>query len=58
MGLALDGPRENEQTVKIDGVEILVNDDALPYVPGNVIDYARSPQGDGFTIYSESGRCC
>ena len=58
LGLALDGPRENEQTIKIDGVEILVNDDALPYATGSVIDYAGSPEGNGFTISSESGKCC
>lgn len=58
MGVALDEPSEEEQTVPADGLEILVSDEVKPYVPGNVLDWVQAFGGEGFVLAPESGSCC
>ncbi len=58
MGLVLDGPKENEEIVQLDGVGILINTDAKPYTSDKIIDYVTAPEGEGFTIQDNSGSCC
>ena len=56
--MALDGPRENEQTVQVNGIDLLINSDAEPHTSGKILDYIQSPEGEGFIIQPESGQCC
>ena len=58
MGVALDGPQENEQTIAVDDLEILVGDDVKPYAVGNVLDWVTAFGGDGFIIQPANGQSC
>ena len=50
MGLALDEPNDGDERVSLEGVDILVDKFARPYVEGSVVDYVQSLWGKGFTI--------
>lgn len=56
--MALDEPQENEEIFKVDIFDILINEDAKPYTSGNILDYIRTIEGEGFTLQPESGQCC
>ncbi len=56
--MALDEPKENEQPIQVNGIDLLVNSDAQPYTSGNILDYIQSSEGEGFIIQPESGQCC
>jgi Fe-S cluster assembly iron-binding protein IscA len=56
--LALDEPNDQDERVSLDGVEILVDRRALPYVEGSVVDYVESFWGKGFTIRPAHGGSC
>ena len=57
MGMALDEPKENEQPVNVNGIDVLVEDEARPLVEDTTIDYIENPDGEGFIIKG-SGDCC
>ena len=48
--MALDEPNDGDERVSLEGVDILVDKFALPYVEGSVVDYVQSLWGKGFTI--------
>ena len=50
MGMALDEPKENEQPVKVNGIDVLVEDFIKDLVDDTKIDYVENPDGKGFTI--------
>jgi Fe-S cluster assembly iron-binding protein IscA len=56
LGLALDEPRENEDTVHANGIDVLIGDEVKPFVSEQRIDYIKSTQGEGFTIAPKSGQ--
>jgi Fe-S cluster assembly iron-binding protein IscA len=58
LGMALDEPSENEQTVEVDGIDVLITDDVKPYASGNVLDWVDAYGDEGFTLQPESGSCC
>ena len=58
MGLALDEPKENEETIKINDIDILMSDHVKPFASMNEIDYIKSPNGEGFIIAQKSGNSC
>lgn len=58
MGVALDEPREEEQTVPADGLDILVSDEVKPYASGNILDWVQAFGGEGFVLQPESGSTC
>lgn len=57
MGMALDEPKENEQPVNVNGINVLVEDEAMPLVEDTTIDYINHPDGEGFII-TGSKECC
>ena len=57
MGMALDEPEDNEQSVSVNGIDVLIADFAQPFVDGTTIDYVRQPQGEGFIITGAGGGC-
>ena len=64
MGLALDEPNEKEDTIQVNGIDLLISDDVKPAASANKIDYIESPEGEGFVIALKSGEsgcgesCC
>ena len=50
MGIALDELKENEETTRINGIDLLIADQVKPYSDGNKIDYVQSANGEGFVI--------
>ena len=58
MGVALDEPKENEQTVEADGFDVLIADEVKPFATGNMLDWVKSIGGEGFVLRPESGGCC
>ena len=54
MGMALDEPKENEKPMDINGINVLIEESALPLVDGVTVDYVTDPDGEGFTIIGAS----
>ena len=50
LGLALDELKENEETIQVNSIDLLMSDDVKPYADGNTLDYIQSPEGEGFVI--------
>ena len=58
MGLALDEPNENEDTIQVNGIDVLISDEVKPTANVNKLDYIKSPHGEGFVITPKSGQSC
>jgi len=58
LGLALDESNENEDTTLINSIDVLLSDDVKTIVERNIIDYVKSPYGEGFTITPEGNTYC
>jgi len=58
LGLALDEPNDKDERLSLEGLEVLVDKRALPYVEGSVVDYVQSFWGTGFTIRPAYGGIC
>ena len=56
--MALDEPREEEQTIPADGLEILVSDKVKPYASGNTLDWVQAFGGEGFVLVPEFDTGC
>jgi Fe-S cluster assembly iron-binding protein IscA len=52
--MVLDEPGENEQAVKINGIDILIDEYERNFIDGTVIDYVKEARGEGFIINSGS----
>ena len=52
MAMALDEPKENEKTFHIDGVDILIDEQAIPFLDGWTIESDR--EGFIFTMSVEA----
>ncbi len=50
MGMALDEPGTNEVITKLDGIDVLISEDARNMAEKSTIDYETGPYGEGFTI--------
>ena len=57
MGMALDEPKENEQPVHINGIDVLIADHAKPFVDGATVDYVKHWYSDEFVITGSAGVC-
>ncbi len=58
MGLALDEPKENEKATQVNGIDVLVSQDARKSADGLVIDYVNTPFGEGFDVRPAEGGAC
>jgi Fe-S cluster assembly iron-binding protein IscA len=56
--MALDELRDNEKTIPVNGLDVLIEDYIRPYLDGYTIDFVNTPYGDGFTISSPDGNGC
>jgi len=50
--MALDEPEENEKSVQVNGIELLISDYIRPHVEGLKIDYLQEKYRKGFTFNS------
>lgn len=48
--MALDVPKENDQTLEVSGVKVIVDSMSGQYLNGAVVDYVDSLMGAGFKI--------
>ena len=58
MGLALDELKENENTIQVNGIDVLISDAIKPFADANTIDYVSSPYGEGFVMESAGQTYC
>ena len=58
MGLALDEPVEKEEIARINGLDVLIAEEAKDLVEEGELDYADSPYGKSFTIKTGAGGDC
>jgi Fe-S cluster assembly iron-binding protein IscA len=58
--LALDEPNENVKVHNINEIEVIIDDNILPYTENNQIDYIENSYGEGFSIGPIGGStgCC
>ena len=52
--MALDEPKENEESVQVNGIDVLIADSVKPLVDGTVVDYINDPTGKGFVVKGAS----
>ena len=50
MGMALDEPEEDEQSINVNGIDVLISEPVLPHVNGTVIDYVKQSNEEGFVL--------
>ncbi len=48
--MTLDEPLTNEIATKVDGIDILISDEAKSLADTSTLDYEGGPYGEGFTI--------
>jgi Fe-S cluster assembly iron-binding protein IscA len=48
--MTLDEPKTNEKATKVDGIDILISDEARSLAEMSTIDYESGPNGEVFTI--------
>lgn len=54
MGLALDEPNENEQPLRINGIDVLIEESARLWVDEATVDYVKDDYSEGFVIKGSS----
>lgn len=60
LSFARDGATEREVSFTSNGVEVYVDEDALPFVEGATVDFQQTMLGEGFHIENpndEKGNC-
>lgn len=55
MGLALDEPQASEQTVAINGLDVLIDEQVKHFIDGATIDYITDKLQEGFVITPANG---
>lgn len=58
MGLALEEPNDQDESITVDGIEIRVEKRAAGFAAQSVVDYIDSAWGKGFTIRAAAGGDC
>lgn len=58
MGLALDEPHENDDTIDLNGIELLVDTATKMHLSGHLIDFINSGYRQGFVIMKEWRGTC
>jgi hypothetical protein len=48
--MTLDEPQTNEIATKVDGIDVLMSDEARNLAGTSTLDYEISPYGEGFTM--------
>jgi Fe-S cluster assembly iron-binding protein IscA len=58
LGLALEEPNDQDESLSIGGIEVRVEKRAAGFAAQSVVDYVDSVWGKGFTIRPAQGDCC
>lgn len=57
--MTLDESKKAEQTYTVNEIDLMIDDNVLPYTKGNEIDYINNAYGQGFSFAaSKGGGCC
>jgi len=56
--LALDELNDAEQTLEVNEIKVLMDNQVKPFAAGQVIDYIQNAGGEGFAISPEMGDSC
>ncbi len=48
--MTLDEPQSNEIATKVDGIDVLISDEARSLAETKTLDYESGPYEEGFTI--------
>jgi Fe-S cluster assembly iron-binding protein IscA len=56
--LALDEPKDDDKIHNVNEIDLLIDDNVLPFTRGNRIDYHNDSFGEGFSISSPAGSRC
>jgi Fe-S cluster assembly iron-binding protein IscA len=56
--LVLDEPRENEASIPVNGIDVLIDEDIKAYADRTTIDYLKTPYGEGFAVDLAGGSGC
>jgi hypothetical protein len=54
MGLALDEPEKDEQPVRVNGIEFLIEEIVRPFADYATVDYVKDNYREGFLIRTDS----
>jgi len=57
--LTLDESKNDEPSYTVNEIDLMIDENVLPYTKGNEIDYISNAYGQGFSIApSMGGSCC
>ena len=57
MAMALDEPEKDEESININGIDVLLADYTKPFVDGTTVDYIKEDRGEGFVITGQDCAC-
>jgi Fe-S cluster assembly iron-binding protein IscA len=52
--MALDEPKEDEESVLVNGIDVLIADSVRHLLEGTIVDYVDQPAGTGFVVRGAS----
>jgi hypothetical protein len=55
LGLALDEPDKGEAPTRINGLDVLISEEAMEFADDSVVDYARSAYGERLVVRAGYG---
>ena len=55
--MALDEPSVNEAPIQVNGLDVLISDKDKRFTDRSLLDYIKSPEGEGFTISTGNSSC-
>jgi Fe-S cluster assembly iron-binding protein IscA len=55
--LTLDEPNAGEELTQVNGIDLLVAEEARPYADGSQVDFVTTPYGNRFIIRAQHGGC-
>jgi len=56
--LTLDESKNDEQSYTVNEIDLMIDENVLPYTQGNEIDYISNAYGQGFSIAPSAGSSC
>ena len=57
VAMALDEPEKDEESININGIDVLLADYTKPFVDGTTVDYIKEDRGEGFVITDQDCAC-
>ena len=57
-GMALDSVQENDHVLHLNGLDVLIDPESLPFTEALVVDYAERDGQDAFEIFMPNAQGC